>query len=554
MKRTIILTAAAIVLMLALILPTAVAAQEQGYRTRTGDTLASIARQYCTTWQDIYYSNEGILGSDPNTLQAGVLIYVVDRCNQSSGVYDRGPSPYANGYVVGNIYNTAPGDTFYSIGVRFGLPWREISRANGGGDLYAGRQLRIPGLNQGPARPPAIQPGIKIVSPQAGTVLPAQFTVSGTAQGLQEGSIVVRALDRSGNLLGQAATSAQGHDVAIGGAGTWSVQLAVYAPPGTAGKLAAVGSGVSVEDDVPVTFGGAPPPVVQPSVAIVNPQAYAALPPRFTVSGTGQGIGWNDIIVQAVDSQNRVLSEVRTRLQGQDVGAGGQGTWVAPMEVYSAPGTPGKLRVVVAGTDANLSRDVTFGGQSSSPSPGQSDSNITRFTVDRQQINPGECVTFYWNTRNASTVYFYRDNGLATAKPVEANPDHFSACPPRTSTHYLHVIGKDGLIEIRAIRIWVGEQQAGGPGPVIPTFTAIPDSLTANRRCTTLNWTTGGSGLTAVTLYRNGQPLTNQNAASPYQDCVPDSVLGRDIVYELKVDSEFSGWTSRQVRVTSPRG
>lgn len=554
MKRTRLLIASviAIILVHSILIPAA--AQEQGYRVRAGDTLASIARQFCTTWQDVYYNNEGILGSDPNVLNPGVLIYVADRCGQSSGVYDRGPSPYANGYVVGNIYNTAPGDTFYSIGVRFGLPWREIARANGDGDLYAGRQLRIPGLNQGPPRPPSIQPAIKIVSPQAGSVLPNVFIVSGTAQGLLEGNVVVRALDRSGNLLGQAVTTAQGHDVAIGGAGTWTVQLAVYAPPGTPGKIAAVGSGVSVEDDVQVAFGGAPPPVVQPSVDIVNPQAFAALPPRFTVSGVGSGIGWNDIIVQAVDRQGRVLAEARTKLQGHDAGSGGQGTWSTPLEVTSAPGTPGMIRVFVAGTNANLSRDVTFGGQSSHPAPGQSDSNITRFTVDRQQINPSECVTFYWNTRNASTVFFYRDNGLATAKPVEANPDHFSACPPRTSTHYLHVVGQDGLVEIRAIRIWVGEPQAGGPGPVIPTFTASPNAVNVNNRCTTLTWTVGGSGITAATLYRNGQPLTNQNAASPYQDCAPDSVLGRDILYELKVDSEFAGWTSRQVRVRSAAG
>jgi hypothetical protein len=224
------------------------------------------------------------------------------------------------------------------------------------------------------------------------------------------------------------------------------------------------------------------------------------------------------------------------------------------MEVYSAPGTPGKLRVVIAGATANWSRDVTFGGQTVNPNPGQSDSNISRFTVDRQQINPGECVTFYWNTRNASTVYFYREGEQATANPAEANPDHVSACPPRTAVHFLQVIGQDGLSETRAIRIWVGEPQAGGPGPVIPTLTANPAFVSASNRCTTLTWTVGGSGITAATLYRNGQPLTNQNAAAPYQDCLPDNLLGREIVYELKVDSEFSGWTSRQVRVTSPRG
>ena len=75
------------------------------------------------------------------------------------------------------------------------------------------------------------------------------------------------------------------------------------------------------------------------------------LPQRFTVNGTGQSLGWNDIVVQAVDNQGRVLNEVRTKLQGQDVGAGGPGTWAVAMDVYAAPGTPGKLRVTVPGRD-----------------------------------------------------------------------------------------------------------------------------------------------------------------------------------------------------------
>ncbi len=559
MTRKHILFAIVLAIMLTLTLSSLALAQEQveEYRTQRGDTLASIARKYCTTWQDIYYNNQGILGNDPNVVTPGTLIYVSNRCNQSGGVYDRGPSPYANGYVVGNIYNTARGDTWYSIGVRFGLPWRNISRANGGGSLYPGRQLHIQGLHQGPSqpRPPAIQPAVKILSPQAGTTLPNAFTVSGTGQGLNEGNIMVRALDRSGNLLAQSVTSAQGHDVATGGPGTWSVQLSVYTPPGTPGKITVVGSGSNIQDSVSVRFGGAPPPPsIKPAISIISPQAFTALPQRFTVSGTGQGFGWNDIIVQAVNKQNQVLAEVRTKLQGHNVGAGGQGTWSMPMQVSAPPGTPGNLRVVVAGTNANMSREVTFGGQSGWPGPGQANSNITRFTVDRQQINPSECVTFYWNTRNASTVYFYRDGGLSRAKPQDRNPDHFSACPPRTSTHYLHVIGQDGLVEIRAIRIWVGEPQAGGPGPVIPTITANPAAVSLNNRCTTINWTTGGSGIVAATLSRNGQPLTNQDARSPYQDCVTDNLLGRDIVYELKVDSEFSSWTSRQVRVTSVGG
>jgi len=78
MKRTPLLIAIAIIL-LSLALPAGVLAQEQGYRTKAGDTLASIARQYCTTWQDIFYNNQGILGNDPSVLTPGVLIYVVNR-------------------------------------------------------------------------------------------------------------------------------------------------------------------------------------------------------------------------------------------------------------------------------------------------------------------------------------------------------------------------------------------------------------------------------------------------------------------------------------------
>ena len=238
-KRT--LPAILIALLLTLVLATFAGAQGQyeEYRTKQGDTLASIARQYCTTWQDVYQPDQGMLGSDPSVIRPNVLIYVTDRCSQSSGVYDRGPSPYANGYVTGNIYTVANGDTWYSVGVRFGLPWRDISRANSGGELYPGRQLRIPGLNQGQAapRPPTIQPAVKILSPQRGSVLPALFTVSGTGQGLYEGTVVVRALDRAGNLLAQTVATAQGNDVGSGGPGTWSVQLPVYAAPGTRGKI-----------------------------------------------------------------------------------------------------------------------------------------------------------------------------------------------------------------------------------------------------------------------------------------------------------------------------
>ena len=228
---------------------------------------------------------------------------------------------------------------------------------------------------------------------------------------MHEGNVHVRALDRAGNLLAQSSAAAQGHDVSVGGRGTWAVQLVVNVPPGTRGKIVVVGTGVSVQDCVSVTYGGTPPSAINPSISIMTPPVFSVLPPRFTVSGSGQGIGWNDIIVQAVANNGVVLSVVRTKLQGYDVAASGEGIWSAPLDVIVPPGTPGKIRVMGEVTGANLSRDVTFGGQNGYSYPNQSNSLITRFTVDQQRINPSECVTFYWNTRNASTVYFYRDAG-----------------------------------------------------------------------------------------------------------------------------------------------
>ena len=48
----------------------------------------------------------------------------------SDPVYDRGPREHAMGTVSGSYYTVAAGDTFYSIGLRFGLP--SVAFAEGG--------------------------------------------------------------------------------------------------------------------------------------------------------------------------------------------------------------------------------------------------------------------------------------------------------------------------------------------------------------------------------------------------------------------------------------
>ena len=121
---------------------------------------------------------------------------------------------YANGTVTGNVYTVAAGDTWYSVGVAFGLPWETISAANGGGGLYPGRQLIIPGLCSS-TPPPAEKSYLSITNPQAGANLPATFTVSGKGAGLIEGNVVVTAKDSAGRVLAQKATVLQGPNVGV---------------------------------------------------------------------------------------------------------------------------------------------------------------------------------------------------------------------------------------------------------------------------------------------------------------------------------------------------
>jgi LysM repeat protein len=224
------------------------------YVVQPGDTLAKIAAQYCTTWEEVYELNAGVIGPNPDALKAGTLIYVPNRCTTSgSGVYDHGPSMYANGTVSGNVYTVAAGDTWYSIGQRFGMPWETISAANGGGNLYPGRQLIIPGLA---SAPPPQNTYLSITNPQPGAMVPNTFTVSGNGAGLPEGNVVVTAKDSAGRVLAQKATVLQGYNTGLGGEGAWSTSLTVNLGNITSGAIEATSPGVKALAAVSITYSG----------------------------------------------------------------------------------------------------------------------------------------------------------------------------------------------------------------------------------------------------------------------------------------------------------
>jgi LysM repeat protein len=238
MKKTFLITA--ILLLLSVVFVSSAAAQTldpEPYRIQPGDTLSSIAHDFCTTWQDVYRYNAGYIGDDPNALRVGTLIYVIDRCDQND-VYDRGPSQYAMGTVNGSYYTVAAGDTLYSISRRFGLNYQVVMEANGltsTSVLYPGTQLLIPGLNVG-----HLTPMVTITYPVDGSAYYSPYVATGTGQGLVEGNVVVRLLDANGNLMAEQATVLQGADVATGGAGSWRVQFdKIFTQPQVYGSVEA---------------------------------------------------------------------------------------------------------------------------------------------------------------------------------------------------------------------------------------------------------------------------------------------------------------------------
>ena len=246
------------------------------YTVRRGDRLASIARKFCTSWQAIYHLNRNIIGPDPDHLVPGMVLAIPARCGSGgescAGVFDRGWLPHAQGNVIPpNRYWVAKGDTWYSIGKRFGVSVRALRRANRQYYPYAFTTVRIPCLNAGPipmppiyppatpipsptATPPAVVTFLTIDYPPANALLPNTFMVSGRGRGLYEGNVVVRVKDGNGNLLVEQATVLQGDNVGTGGEGTWSVEISIPSPTTENGTIEALSPGTGAYASIPVFF------------------------------------------------------------------------------------------------------------------------------------------------------------------------------------------------------------------------------------------------------------------------------------------------------------
>ncbi len=75
------------------------------YVVQPGDTLASIARRFCTTTSTIYSLNAQTIGPNPNAIWPGMVLWVPNQCGGAppppGGVYDHGPRAPRDGQRPG---------------------------------------------------------------------------------------------------------------------------------------------------------------------------------------------------------------------------------------------------------------------------------------------------------------------------------------------------------------------------------------------------------------------------------------------------------------------
>jgi len=136
------------------------------YVVQPGDTLGKIAAKYCTTWPVIYNLNRNVI-YNPNIIYPGMVLTVPLNCGGSDGggpvpgaCVDYGPRQHAMGTYVAPNYKVTWGDTLFSIGKRFGMPWQNIAYANNLAypTIYAGQRLVIPCGSSGSTPPPTQPP------------------------------------------------------------------------------------------------------------------------------------------------------------------------------------------------------------------------------------------------------------------------------------------------------------------------------------------------------------------------------------------------------------
>ena len=207
---------------------------------------------------------------------------------------------------------------------------------------------------------------VVLISPSNGTQwnVAQPIQVTGSARDVPNDNVLIFAVDGALNIVGQTtATLGPPNDEGIQAyAGTLSASVSVT----TDGKIV---SGVLNEDGSIAQSAGVFVTYVVPvqaSITITEPAdgSTIANPSSIGVTGTGQGLFENSVVVQATDSQGNVLAEVATTLDASE--PGGAGNWSGTLSVDIPAGTTGRIIAFsqdpsTGGTAASAQINVTYG-------------------------------------------------------------------------------------------------------------------------------------------------------------------------------------------------
>lgn len=123
---------------------------------------------------------------------------------------------------------------------------------------------------------------------------------------------------------------------------------------------------------------------------------------------------------------------------------------------------------------------------------------VQLFAADRQEIQPGECVTFRWRVAGVKGVYFYAEGQPWQQGGVVGGGEQ-QVCPAGTTTYHLRVIRVDNTAEDHAITIRVRTQ---GPSQAVQQYSV--DRFEIGRgECVTFRWHV--EGVQAVYFHPEGQ-------------------------------------------------
>jgi hypothetical protein len=126
-----------------------------------------------------------------------------------------------------------------------------------------------------------------------------------------------------------------------------------------------------------------------------------------------------------------------------------------------------------------------------------------RFSADRVEIEPGECVTFRWRADGIKAIYFFAEGERWQDHGVVGEGEQ-QACPSQTTTYCLRIVNRDDSVDVHQIPIQVVARAE------LPTFSA--DRAEVHRgECVNLQWHV--EGVKAVYFCMEGENWQDHGVA-----------------------------------------